>query len=35
MQDTGDSYKILERKPEGRNHLEELEVDGRMKPNWS
>ena len=28
--DRNDAYRVLVRKPEGRNHLEDLVVDGRI-----
>jgi hypothetical protein len=27
-------YRVLVRKPEGKNHLEDLGVDGKIKLRW-
>ena len=34
MEESRDAYTVLVGKPEGRRHLEELGVDGRMILKW-
>jgi hypothetical protein len=35
MGDGRNVYRVLMRKPEGKNHLKDRGVDGRMGPKWT
>jgi hypothetical protein len=34
LEETGNAYKVLIRKPEGRDHLEDLGMDDRIILKW-